>query len=187
MSLQKDSTKGYSRGLTSMHCWCYLSERRINMMVCCTGLALSWHTNTLLGIALFCLYADIHMLWMHPVHTFVVWWLLACQNNDYLDGYVFRKRWGVIERVSTWQMLWYVRVKSRSCVDNWLIWWFQSSESFLECFQNNLLVSILAHMEHILSGQRQWLGLHKFSLGIVDALGHSHAERLWRPLGITGQ
>ncbi|KAG2152453.1 hypothetical protein BD769DRAFT_1624030 [Suillus cothurnatus] len=49
--------------------------------------------------------------WMCPVRAFAVWWLLASQNNDHLDGYVFRKKVGS---------------------DG-------SSESFLECFQNNLL------------------------------------------------
>jgi len=31
---------------------------------------------------------------MCPVHAFAVWWLLASQDNDHLDGYVFRKKMG---------------------------------------------------------------------------------------------
>ncbi|KAG1884892.1 hypothetical protein F4604DRAFT_1878459 [Suillus subluteus] len=63
------------------------------------------------GIAPFHLYADIHKPWMCPIRTFAIWWLLTSQNNEHLDGYVFRKKVGS---------------------DG-------SSESFLECFRNNLL------------------------------------------------
>ncbi|KAG2126074.1 hypothetical protein BD769DRAFT_1668508 [Suillus cothurnatus] len=72
------------------------------------------------GIAPFYLYADIHKPWMCPVRTFAVWWLLASQNNDHLDGYVFRKKVGSdgVSGNPTDAM---------------------SSESFLECFRNNLL------------------------------------------------
>jgi hypothetical protein len=45
-------------------------------------------------IAPFYLYANIHKPWMCPVHAFAVWWLLASQDNDHLDGYVFRKKMG---------------------------------------------------------------------------------------------
>ncbi|KAG2368461.1 hypothetical protein BDR07DRAFT_1448301 [Suillus spraguei] len=64
------------------------------------------------GIAPFHFYADIHKPWMCPIRAFaIIWWLLASQNNEHLDGYVFRKKVGS---------------------DG-------SSESFLECFRNNLL------------------------------------------------
>ncbi|KAG1846025.1 hypothetical protein F4604DRAFT_1884214 [Suillus subluteus] len=72
------------------------------------------------GIAPFYLYADIHKPWMCPIRTFAIWWLLASQNNEHLDGYVFHKKVGS-DGVSV------------NLTDA------MSSESFLECFRNNLL------------------------------------------------
>ncbi|KAG1745320.1 hypothetical protein EDB19DRAFT_1849392 [Suillus lakei] len=72
------------------------------------------------GIAPFYLYANIHKPWMCPIRAFAVWWLLASQGNDCLDGYVFRKKMGSDG----------VSVTPTDAM---------SSESFLESFRNNLL------------------------------------------------
>jgi len=47
-----------------------------------------------LGIAPFYLYANVHKPWMCPVCAFAIWWLLASQSDERLDGFVFRKKVG---------------------------------------------------------------------------------------------
>ena len=64
------------------------------MVVCCNDLTHISGFDVLPGIAPFYLYANIHKPWMCPVCAFAIWWLLASQNNDHLDGYVFRKKVG---------------------------------------------------------------------------------------------
>ncbi|KAH7905012.1 hypothetical protein BJ138DRAFT_1018281 [Hygrophoropsis aurantiaca] len=72
------------------------------------------------GIAPFYLYPDVDRPWMCPVRAFAVWWTIARERNRQLDGFVFRKKIGV-DSVSV------------NATDG------MSSESFLECFRNNLL------------------------------------------------
>ncbi|KAF8417535.1 hypothetical protein L210DRAFT_3660271 [Boletus edulis BED1] len=44
------------------------------------------------GIAPFYLYADQQRPWMCPLRAFAIWWIIAQQQNEQLDGFVFRKR-----------------------------------------------------------------------------------------------
>ncbi|KAH7910371.1 hypothetical protein BJ138DRAFT_1087834 [Hygrophoropsis aurantiaca] len=72
------------------------------------------------GIAPFHLYPDPDRPWMCPIRAFAVWWTLASGRNERLDGFVFRKKIGADS----------VSFKPTDGM---------SSDSFLECFRNNLL------------------------------------------------
>ncbi|KAG1747416.1 hypothetical protein EDB19DRAFT_1894019 [Suillus lakei] len=65
------------------------------------------------GIAPFYIYADPDRPWMCLLQAFAIWWLLAHERHRELNGFIFRKKIGV-DSIST-------------------------SDSFLECFRNNLL------------------------------------------------
>ncbi|KAG1841548.1 hypothetical protein DFJ58DRAFT_718150 [Suillus subalutaceus] len=66
------------------------------------------------GIAPFYIYADPDRPWMCLLRAFAIWWLLAHEKHEDLNGFIFRKKIGNIKRRKT-------------------------SDSFLECFRNNLL------------------------------------------------
>ncbi|KAG1889055.1 uncharacterized protein F5891DRAFT_1131871 [Suillus fuscotomentosus] len=65
------------------------------------------------GIAPFYIYADPDRPWMCLLRAFAIWWLIAHERHRELNGFIFRKKIGV-DSIST-------------------------SDSFLECFRNNLL------------------------------------------------
>jgi hypothetical protein len=46
------------------------------------------------GIAPFFVYSDEERPWMCLVRMFAVWWVLARERCENLDGYVFRKKIG---------------------------------------------------------------------------------------------
>ncbi|KIJ07550.1 hypothetical protein PAXINDRAFT_90221, partial [Paxillus involutus ATCC 200175] len=72
------------------------------------------------GITPFYVYANRERPWMCLLQAFAIWWVLAQQRNEHLDGFVFRKRIGADGT-------------SVNPTDG------MSSETFLECFRNNLL------------------------------------------------
>ncbi|KAG2052049.1 hypothetical protein BDR06DRAFT_888684, partial [Suillus hirtellus] len=72
------------------------------------------------GIAPFYVYADEQCPWMCLVRTFAVWWMLARERCENLDGFVFRKKIGT-DSISV------------NPTDG------MTSDAFLECFRNNLL------------------------------------------------
>ncbi|KAG1847318.1 hypothetical protein DFJ58DRAFT_717213 [Suillus subalutaceus] len=72
------------------------------------------------GIAPFYVYPDGECPWMCLVRMFAVWWVLARERCENLDGFVFRKKIGT-DSISV------------NPTDG------MTSDSFLECFRNNLL------------------------------------------------
>ncbi|KAG1887197.1 hypothetical protein F4604DRAFT_1571212 [Suillus subluteus] len=72
------------------------------------------------GIAPFYVYPDEERLWMCLVRMFAVWWVLARERCENLDGFVFQKKIGT-DSISV------------NPTDG------MTSDSFVECFHNNLL------------------------------------------------
>ncbi|KAG1858745.1 hypothetical protein DFJ58DRAFT_726529 [Suillus subalutaceus] len=72
------------------------------------------------GIAPFYVYADEQRPWMCLVRTFAVWWMLARERCENLDGFIFWKKIGT-DSISV------------NPTDG------MTSDAFLECFCNNLL------------------------------------------------
>ncbi|KAG1787906.1 uncharacterized protein HD556DRAFT_1246001 [Suillus plorans] len=72
------------------------------------------------GIAPFYIYADPDRPWMCLLRAFAIWWLLAHERHEDLNGFIFRKKIGVDG----------ISVSPTDCM---------TSDSFLECFRNNLL------------------------------------------------
>ncbi|KAG1814841.1 hypothetical protein EV424DRAFT_1325878 [Suillus variegatus] len=72
------------------------------------------------GIALFYIYPDKECPWMCLVQMFAVWWVLARERCENLDGFIFRKKIGT-------------NTISVNPTDG------MTSNVFLECFHNNLL------------------------------------------------
>ncbi|KAG2030592.1 hypothetical protein BDR03DRAFT_877986 [Suillus americanus] len=71
------------------------------------------------GIAPFYIYADPDQPWMCLLQAFAIWWLLAQEKHEDLNGFIFCKKIGSS------------RIR--------LTCYTQTSDSFLECFRNNLL------------------------------------------------
>ncbi|KAG1799487.1 uncharacterized protein HD556DRAFT_1430716 [Suillus plorans] len=86
----------------------------------CVRLEVSFRkTHQYRGIAPFYVYADEQHPWMCLVQTFAVWWMLAREKCENLDGFVFKKIG--IDSISV------------NPTDG------MTSDAFLECFCNNLL------------------------------------------------
>lgn len=47
-----------------------------------------------LGVAPFYVYVNTNRPWMCLLRALAVWWVLAQEQNNHLDGFVFRKRVG---------------------------------------------------------------------------------------------
>ncbi|KIJ11023.1 hypothetical protein PAXINDRAFT_85166, partial [Paxillus involutus ATCC 200175] len=72
------------------------------------------------GVAPFYIYVNKDRPWMCLLRALAVWWVLAQEQNNHLDGFIFRKRVGSDG----------ISVNSTDGM---------TSSSFLECFRNNLL------------------------------------------------
>ena len=130
-----------------------------------------------IGIAPFYLYSDSSRPWMCPVQAFALWWILASQQVNHLDGFIFRKKIGrdnisanstdgmvcmillssfpfplspfpLLHSLPFYSIFLLPPFSSSPSPLPFLVgssWWKlidvtnQTSESFLECFRNNLL------------------------------------------------
>ncbi|KAG2117389.1 hypothetical protein BD769DRAFT_1629765 [Suillus cothurnatus] len=80
----------------------------------------TFQTHQYGGIAPFYIYTDPNRPWMCLLQAFAIWWLLAHEKHEDLNGFIFRNKIGVDS----------ISINPMDCM---------TSNSFLECFRNNLL------------------------------------------------